>query len=157
EGIGAILMQEKRPIAYYSKAFGMRNLTKSAYEKELMDVVLVIQHWHPYLLGRRFTVSTDQKSLKRLLQQRIVTAEQQNWTAKLLGYDFEIVYKQGKLNKGADALSRIHEGEINAMVSQLKWIQIEQVRTENQQDERLSKIMTELSQNPEACPGYEHK
>ncbi|GAU42300.1 hypothetical protein TSUD_136860 [Trifolium subterraneum] len=147
----------KRPIAYYSKALGMRNLTKSAYEKELMAVVLAIQHWRPYLLGRRFTVSTDQKSLKQLLQQRIVTAEQQNWTAKLLGYDFEIVYKQGKLNKGADALSRVHEGQINSMISQLKWIQIEQVRTENHLDERLSKIRTELLQHPGAHPGYEYK
>jgi hypothetical protein len=58
-----------------------------------MVVVLAIQHWRPYLLGRRFTVSTDQKSLKQLLQQRIVTAEQQNWAAKLLGFDFDIVYK----------------------------------------------------------------
>lgn len=39
-GIGAILMQDKRPIAYYSKALGVRNLSKSAYEKELMAVVL---------------------------------------------------------------------------------------------------------------------
>ncbi|GAU22407.1 hypothetical protein TSUD_122930 [Trifolium subterraneum] len=155
EGIGAILMQEKKPIAYYSKALGMRNLTKSAYEKELMAVVLAIQHWRPYLLGRKFTVSTDQKSLKQLLQQRIVTAEQQNWTAKLLGYDFDIIYKQGKLNKGADALSRIHEGEINAMVSQLKWIQEEQVKAEIQQDVKLSKIVADLLQDPKACPGFD--
>jgi hypothetical protein len=78
QGLGAILMQDKRPIAYYSKALGVRNLTKSAYEKELMVVVLAIQHWRPYLIGRRFVVSTDQKSLRQLLQQRIVTAEQQN-------------------------------------------------------------------------------
>jgi hypothetical protein len=90
-GIGAILMQEKKPVAYFSKALGVRNLAKSAYEQELMAVVLAIQHWRPYLLGRKFGVSTDQKSLKQLMQQRIVTAEKQNWAAKLLGYDFDIV------------------------------------------------------------------
>jgi hypothetical protein len=61
-GIGAILIQNKRPVAYFSKALGVRNMTKSAYEKELMAVVLAIQHWRPYLIGRRFVVSTDQKS-----------------------------------------------------------------------------------------------
>jgi hypothetical protein len=157
-GVGAILMQEKRPIAYFSKALGVRSLTKSAYEKELMAVVLAIQHWRPYLLGRKFLVSTDQKSLKQLLQQRIVTAEQQNWTAKLLGYDFEIVYKQGKLNKGADALSRVYEaGELNALQSQIRWLQEEQVRIENQNDEKLHKIITEVQQDPEKWPGYEYK
>ncbi|MCI59206.1 (-)-germacrene d synthase-like, partial [Trifolium medium] len=82
-------MQDKKPIAYFSKALGVRNLTKSVYEKELMAVVLAIQHWRPYLLGRKFTVSSDQKSLKQLLQQRMITADQQNWAAKLSGYDFD--------------------------------------------------------------------
>jgi hypothetical protein len=92
-GLGAILMQGKNPIAYFSKALGPRNLVKSAYEKELMACVLAIQHWRPYLLGRRFVVSTEQRSLKDLLQQKIINGEQQNWVAKLLGYDFEIRYK----------------------------------------------------------------
>ncbi|MCH80279.1 Ty3/gypsy retrotransposon protein, partial [Trifolium medium] len=126
-GIGAILMQDKRPVAYFSKALGVRNLSKSAYEKELMAVVLAIQHWRPYLLGRKFVVSTDQRSLKQLMQQKIVTAEQQNWAAKLMGYDFDIIYKQGKLNKGADALSRVYEGsELNNMRSIVTWAQEEQ-------------------------------
>ena len=63
-GVGAILMQDKRPIAYFSKVLGIRNLSKSAYEKELMAMGLAIQHWRPYLLGRKFIVSTDQKSFK---------------------------------------------------------------------------------------------
>jgi hypothetical protein len=157
-GLGAILMQEKRPIAYFSKALGTRNLTKSAYEKELMAMVLAIQHWRPYLLGRKFVVSTDQKSLKQLLQQRIATAEQQNWAAKLLGYDFDIVYKQGKLNKGADALSRMNEeAELKAITSYWQWDQEQQWLDEVRSDEKLQKIIADLQQDPNCRPGFEHK
>jgi hypothetical protein len=77
-GLGAILLQKGRPVAYFNKAIGERNLTKSVYEKELMAVALSIQHWRPYLMGRKFTVCTDLKSLKQLLQQRITTMDQQN-------------------------------------------------------------------------------
>jgi hypothetical protein len=151
-------MQDKRPIAYFSKALGVRNLTKSAYEKELMAVVLAIQHWRPYLLGRKFIVSTDQKSLKQLMQQRIVTAEQQNWAAKLLGYDFDIVYKQGKMNKGADALSRMYEGdEFNTIISYAQWDHKEQWLEEVSQDAKLQLIIKALQQDPKAKPGYEYK
>ncbi|KAD3068716.1 hypothetical protein E3N88_36596 [Mikania micrantha] len=63
-------MQQKQPIAYFSRSLGDRNLAKSAYEREIMALVLAVQHWRPYLLGSRFIVYTDQKSLKFLLQQR---------------------------------------------------------------------------------------
>lgn len=122
-----------------------------------MAVVLAIQHWRPYLLGRKFVVSTDQKSLKQLLQQRVVNADQQNWASKLLGYDFEIVYKQGRLNRGADALSRINEGlELNTINSYVKWTQEEQVRAENKQDEKLQRITKEVQEDPILWPGYEY-
>ncbi|CAJ2678799.1 unnamed protein product [Trifolium pratense] len=153
-GIGAILMQEQRPVAYYSKALGVRNLTKSAYEKELMAVVLAIQHWRPYLIGRRFVVSTDQKSLKQLLQQRMVSADQQNWAAKLLGYDFDIVYKPGKLNRGADALSRVGVGELCQGISSVKWNDEEIVKAENKLDPQLQQIIEELQLDVHSRPGY---
>lgn len=108
-GLGTILMQEKRPIAFFSKAIRGKNLAKSAYERELMVVALAIQHWRPYLMGQHFTVTTDQKSLKQLWQQKITTPDQQNWATKLLGYQFDIVYKLGVENRGVDALSRVPE------------------------------------------------
>lgn len=91
-GLGAVLMQNQQPIAYYSHTLSERNRTKSVYERELMAIVYSIQRWRPYLLGQRFTVRTDQQALKHLLEQREVQPEYQKWIYKLLGYDFEIQY-----------------------------------------------------------------
>ncbi|KAI5409211.1 hypothetical protein KIW84_054854 [Lathyrus oleraceus] len=92
------------------------------------------------------------------MQQKIVTAEQQNWAAKLMGYDFEIIYKQGKLNKGVDALSRVHEGrELNTMNSLVTWAQGEQIKAEVQEDEKLQKIIAEIQQDPSSWLGYSYR
>ena len=51
-GIGAILLQD-RPIAYFSQALHGKNLL-STYEKEILALVIAVQKWRPYLLGRKF-------------------------------------------------------------------------------------------------------
>ena len=107
-------MQDGRPIAYYSKALLGRALACSTYEKELMAIVLSVLQWCNYLLGRRFCIRTDHKSLKYLLEQRILTMDQQRWLVKLMGYDYEIEYKPGRENVAVDTLSRVH-GELTAI------------------------------------------
>ncbi|CAL0329826.1 unnamed protein product [Lupinus luteus] len=69
-GVGAILMQDKRPIAYFSKALSVRNLTKLACEKELMALALAIQHWRPYFLVGNYKV---EESLPQGLEGEQVT------------------------------------------------------------------------------------
>ncbi|TYK25890.1 transposon Tf2-1 polyprotein isoform X1 [Cucumis melo var. makuwa] len=63
-GVDAILIQSKRPIAFYSHTLAMRDRARPIYERELMPVVLVVQRRRSYLLGTKFLVKTDQRSLK---------------------------------------------------------------------------------------------
>jgi hypothetical protein len=104
-GIGAVLMQEGRPLAFESRPLKGRDLHKPIYEKEMMAILHALKKWRPYLIGRHFKVKTDHDSLKYFLEQRLSSEEQQKWVTKILGYDFEIVYKKGKQNVVADALS----------------------------------------------------
>jgi hypothetical protein len=132
-GIGVILIQQGQPIAFFSEALKGSSLALSTYEKEMLAIVKAIRKWRPYLLGRPFTVKTDHKSLKYLLEQHITTPAQTRWLPKLLGYDYVVEYKKGPDNKGVDALSK--KVEFNFMAVSLPqpdwWIRLQQ---EVQQD-----------------------
>lgn len=106
-GIWVVLIQAKRPIAYYSHTLAMRDRAKPVYERELLAVVPAVQRWRQYLLGRKFIVKTDLRSLKFLLEQLVIQPQYHKWIVKLLGYSFEVIYKLGLENKAADALSRM--------------------------------------------------
>lgn len=125
-GIGAILIQNERPVAFYSQAMAAQHSRLPAYEKELIGLAKAIRHWRTYFWGNSFVVRTDHCSLKYLLEQRITTAPQQKWISKLLGFDFHVEYKPGRSNTAVDALSRRDE-EVSASlcavsIPQLAWI-----------------------------------
>lgn len=157
-GIGAVLMQLRQPVAFFRKALSDGNLAKSVYEKELMALVLCIQHWRHYLLGREFIVYTDHKSLKHFLQQRISSPDQQCWLAKLLGYQFEVKYKPGLENRAADSLSRCYdEIEMNTIVSVPLWADKQKLLDELANDPYVQKLTEEVQQAPDKKPGFEVK
>jgi len=68
-GLGAILMQNQRLIAFHSQVLKGKALQLSTYEKELLALVTAIHKWRPYLLGRPFIIKTNQQSLKYILEQ----------------------------------------------------------------------------------------
>ena len=116
-GIGAVLMQNRRPLAYLSQGLGQKNLGLSIYENELLALVTAVTKWRHYLEGHHFIINTDHQSLKYLLEQRITTPLQQKWLTKLMGLSYEICYKKGKENVVADALSRKGRDEAECVVT----------------------------------------
>jgi hypothetical protein len=117
KGIGIFLMQEGWPLAFTSKQISESNLGKSIYEKEMLAILHAVDIWRPYLLGKRFQIKIDHQILKYFLEQHISSPKQQKHVTKLFGYDYEIIYKKGKDNVVADALSRKYEDEGSIFLS----------------------------------------
>jgi hypothetical protein len=109
-GIGAVIMQQGRPIAYFSAALCPRNAAMSAYEKEALAIIEALKRWRHYFLGSKLVIKTDQQSLKFITDQRITKGVQHKLMLKLLEFDFSIEYKKGKENVVADALSLANFG-----------------------------------------------
>lgn len=112
DGIGAVLMQNKRPSAFLSKKLGVKSRGLSTYEKELLALLTAVTKWRHYVIGGIFVIKTDQISLNHLLEQMINTAMQHNRLSKLLGLDYRVEYKKGIENKVVDVLSRREEQDI---------------------------------------------
>ncbi|GKB95423.1 transposon ty3-I gag-pol polyprotein [Tanacetum coccineum] len=147
-GIGAVLQQDGHPIAYMSKSLFTKHQALSTYEKEFLAVLLALEKWRGYVLDRHFIIKTNNLSLKYLLDQRFTTPFQTKWLPKLLGYDYQIMYKNGNDNATVDALSRVqmNHGEISAMmvtsvVSEL----LEKIQQSCQDDPVLSERMLQLA------------
>jgi len=97
-------------------------------------------------LGRHFVIKTDHFSLKYLLEQKITTVFQSKWLAKLMGYDYEILYRQGKENVAADGLSRLYGAQLLALtfntISSELWSSI---KASWSQDTSLQQFILSLS------------
>lgn len=145
-GVGAVLGQNGHPNAYFSKKLVPRMQKQSAYIRELLAITEALAKFRYYLLGNKFIIRTDQRSLKSLLDQSLQTPEQQAWLHKFLGYDFKIEYKPGKDNQAVDALSRMF---------MLAWSEphslfLDELRSKLQGDVHLKQLMEERQNSSEA-------
>ena len=156
-GIGAVLMQGGRPIAFMSKALSERSQQLSTYEREMLAILHAVTKWRPYLIGRRFTIRTDQRSLPYFMSQRIHTPAQQRWVTKLLGYDYELQYKKGAENRVADALSRQTDGAELAAFSVPIFPFLEELRGAGMDDPSVKSLMQDLAADPTSHPELENR
>ncbi|GJX44349.1 putative reverse transcriptase domain-containing protein [Tanacetum coccineum] len=105
QGLGAVLMQKEKVIAYASRQLKPHEENYTTHDLELGAVVFALKIWRHYMYGTKCAVFTDHKSLQHILHQKELNIRQRRCLELLTDYDSEIRYHPGKANVVADALS----------------------------------------------------
>ncbi|GJV09544.1 putative reverse transcriptase domain-containing protein [Tanacetum coccineum] len=98
KGLGAVLMQKKKAIAYVSHQLKIHEKNYTTHDLELGAVVFALKMRRHYLYGTKCVVFTDHKSLQHILDQKELNMRQHRWLELLSDYDCEICYHLGKAN-----------------------------------------------------------
>ena len=110
QGLGCVLMQHRRVMAYASRQLKKHELNYPTHDLELAAVIFALKTWRHYLYGATCQIFTDHKSLKYLFTQKELSLRKRRWMELLKDYDCTIDYHPSKANVVADALSRKSTG-----------------------------------------------
>jgi hypothetical protein len=105
-GLGCVLMQEGRVIAYASRQLRRHEEHYPTHDLELAAMLHALKIWRHYLLENVYHIYTYHKSLKYIFTQSELNMRQRRWLELIKDYELEIHYHPGKANVVADALSR---------------------------------------------------
>ena len=113
-GVGAVYgqgpeWQRCQPAGFLSKKFSPAQQRYRTHEHETIAIVEALMKWEDKLLGRAFTLVTDQKSLEYFETQQRLSDRQVRWWEFLSHFNYTVVHVDGKLNKVADCLSHYYE------------------------------------------------
>ncbi|GKE40721.1 putative reverse transcriptase domain-containing protein [Tanacetum coccineum] len=92
QGLGAVLMQREKVIAYASRQLKPHEENYTTHDHELGVVVFTLNIWRHYLYGTKCTMFTDHKSLQHIHDQKELNMRQRRWLELLAYYDYEIRY-----------------------------------------------------------------
>ncbi|CAA7030289.1 unnamed protein product [Microthlaspi erraticum] len=128
-GLGCVLMQEGRVIAYASRQWQGSERNRPTHDLELGAVIFALKIWRSYLLGETVQVFTDHKSLQHIFTQPMMNARQTRWVEFLADYQVSINYHPGKANLVADALSRRRydsavERDVESLVGEISTLRL---------------------------------
>ena len=109
KGLGAVLLQESKPVMYMSRALTETEQRYSNTERELLAIVLALGRLNHYTFGRTITVQSDHQPLQSIWKKSIVSASSrlQRLLLRLAHYDLNIEFLRDKENVLADALSSL--------------------------------------------------
>ena len=153
-GIGAVLMQKGQPIAYLSKALAQQHKHLSIYEKESLALIMAVEKWRQYLQHHEFIIRTDHKSLTYLNEQNLHSDMQRKAMNRLMGLQFKVLYRKGKENAAADALSRVGHLLAIQAVSTMQPIWIQELLNSYATDPKAQQLLTQLAITSPNAKGY---
>ncbi|GJW01239.1 putative reverse transcriptase domain-containing protein [Tanacetum coccineum] len=141
-GLGCVLMQRGKVIAYASRQLKKHEENYPTHDLEFAAVVFALKIWRHYLYGVKFIIYTDHRSLQYFLEKKDPNMRQRRWLDLLKDYDCEIRYHPGKANVVADALSRKEREKVTRIHSlrmiitsdlfdKIKSAQVEALKEEN--------------------------
>ncbi|KAN0015042.1 hypothetical protein ACTFIU_001364 [Dictyostelium citrinum] len=104
-GIGSVLLQNGKVVSYYSRSLNSAELNYSTIEKECLAIIESVKYFKFHCNGRHIKIITDHQPLQYLLSGKF-NNRITKWIIMLQEYNYEIIYRPGKLNYVADALSR---------------------------------------------------
>nr|GFD18200.1 putative reverse transcriptase domain-containing protein [Tanacetum cinerariifolium] len=104
QGLGCVLMQRGKVIAYALRQIHKKNYT--THDLELRAVLFALKTWRHYLYGTKSVIYMDHKSLQHIFDQKELNMCQRRWIELFSDYKYEIRYHPGKANVVANALSR---------------------------------------------------
>jgi hypothetical protein len=124
-GSGAVLSfgpsyQTARPVAYDSRTFKGAELNYPVHEKEQLAIIRALAKWRTDLLGHRFEIWTDHRTLQHLPTQKDLSRRQARWMEFMSHYDATIHYIPGEDNNVVDALSRLPATGLSAVAAIVK-------------------------------------
>ena len=98
-------------MAFFSRTLNNSEQHHPAVEKEACTIVESVDKWRHYLYGKHFKLITDQRSVAFLYDRKRKRTKIKNdkimrWCTELSPYSYDIIYRPGPENKGADTLSR---------------------------------------------------
>lgn len=105
-GVGAVLMQDGYPLAYYSRKLSKAEKNYTMGEQETLAIIAACTQWRCYLEGVHFTLYTDHRPLEALPTQATLSRRQSRCLEFLSRFDCTIGYLPSNTNP-ADPLSRI--------------------------------------------------
>lgn len=159
DGLGAVLNQEcpegLRPVAFASRKLSHAERNYPVHQLEFLALKwAVVEKFHDYLYGAKFTVRTDNNPLTYVLTTARLNATGHRWLAALSTYDFSIQYKPGRENVDADSLSRspqdTTDGWVDIPPSGVKAL-CRRITTDGFQ-EHTTRFVDQLGVSPDAIP-----